>query len=249
MPQNFRLSLSTLVALFGCGPGSIQLGNDKAPIDTDSGYPETGDTNDSVPEDTGHETGTDTGVVDTAETGWVDTGDTGDTGSCTSTVWYADADGDGYGNVAVVSWDCTEPLGYVSQAGDYDDTDATVRWSPCQQTLVDISLESLWTEEWEDLTLTVNLSADNQFVSVHWYDSTAPMGVWLACATVSALSGAISVSSDTSVTSYYGNTYDEYNTGAAEDWNQYLVTDATRSDGTAFSVSAYSTEAELTAIP
>lgn len=276
MNRNSPLSLSALV-LLGCGPGSIQLSG-KTPVENDSGDSRPMDT--SVPDDTGRpmdtgrdtssETGNDTGrtdtgsdtaqdtsVVDTAETGWTDTGpldtgvvDTGDTGSCTTTVWYQDADGDGFGNVAVSTWECTEPAGYVSQAGDYDDTDASVRWSPCQQTLVDIGLESyLWTEEWNDLTLTVNLSAENEFVSVYWYDSAAPTGVWVACATVSALSGAISVSSDTSITSYYANTYDSSNTGAAEDWNQYLVVDATRSDGAAFSVSSYGSEAELTIIP
>lgn len=271
MTRNSCLSLSALV-LLGCGPGSIELSG-KPTVDNDSGDSRALDS--GVPEDTSRdtssETGTDTGrtdtgietggvdtsVVDTAETGWTDTGpldtsvvDTGDTGSCTTTVWYQDADGDGFGNVAVSTWECTEPAGYVSQAGDYDDTDSAVRWSPCQQTLVDIGLEAyLWTEEWDDLTLTVNLSADNQFVSVYWYESAAPMGVWVACATVSALSGAISVSSDTSVASYYANTYDEYNTGAAEDWNQYLVVDATRSDGAAFSVSSYGSEAELTIVP
>ena len=40
------------------------------------------------------------------------------------TLWFEDADGDGYGNVGVLA--CVQPPGYVAQSGDCDDTDATV---------------------------------------------------------------------------------------------------------------------------
>jgi hypothetical protein len=40
--------------------------------------------------------------------------------------WYADSDGDGYGNAAVVAFACLEPSGYAAVSGDCDDADATV---------------------------------------------------------------------------------------------------------------------------
>ncbi len=40
--------------------------------------------------------------------------------------WYADADGDGAGNLAVTTVSCTAPVGYVTTATDCDDTDPAV---------------------------------------------------------------------------------------------------------------------------
>ncbi len=40
--------------------------------------------------------------------------------------WYADADGDGYGDDAVAGFYCEAPSGYVATPGDCDDTDATI---------------------------------------------------------------------------------------------------------------------------
>ena len=40
--------------------------------------------------------------------------------------YYADADGDGWGNVALISTDCQVPAGYTDNPGDCDDTDDTV---------------------------------------------------------------------------------------------------------------------------
>jgi hypothetical protein len=43
-----------------------------------------------------------------------------------TTTYYADADGDGYGNVASTVADCSAPAGYVSTATDCDDTRSSV---------------------------------------------------------------------------------------------------------------------------
>jgi hypothetical protein len=40
--------------------------------------------------------------------------------------WYADADGDGYGNPQEMITSCTQPDGYVANSDDCDDSDATV---------------------------------------------------------------------------------------------------------------------------
>jgi alpha-tubulin suppressor-like RCC1 family protein len=44
-----------------------------------------------------------------------------------STTWYRDADGDGYGNAAVSTLACSQPSGYVSSSGDCNDTNASVK--------------------------------------------------------------------------------------------------------------------------
>ena len=40
--------------------------------------------------------------------------------------WYADSDGDSYGNAGSTDIDCTQPSGYVADASDCDDSDAAV---------------------------------------------------------------------------------------------------------------------------
>jgi|GEM_PF-3528423 len=41
-------------------------------------------------------------------------------------IWYKDADADGYGDDAVTVTQCGQPIGYVDQGGDCDDTNAAV---------------------------------------------------------------------------------------------------------------------------
>ncbi len=56
---------------------------------------------------------------------------TGNTGSAvvtinTPTTWYADADLDGFGNLAVTQLACTQPVGYVANSTDCDDTNINI---------------------------------------------------------------------------------------------------------------------------
>jgi len=65
-----------------------------------------------------------TEVCDAADNdcdGTVDEADAAD-----AATWYADADGDSYGDVATTMLSCDQPSGYVSDATDCDDTDAAV---------------------------------------------------------------------------------------------------------------------------
>ncbi|TVZ52275.1 MopE-related protein [Dokdonia sp. Hel_I_53] len=41
-------------------------------------------------------------------------------------VWYADVDGDGYGNIAISQSSCTQPIGYVSVSGDCNVSDSSI---------------------------------------------------------------------------------------------------------------------------
>ncbi len=41
--------------------------------------------------------------------------------------WYADADGDTFGNASVTTQSCTQPVGYVSIAGDCNDANAAIK--------------------------------------------------------------------------------------------------------------------------
>ncbi len=52
--------------------------------------------------------------------------DSGDSEPCSTSVFYADADGDGFGDGGTPTEACEAPDGHVAQAGDCDDTDAEV---------------------------------------------------------------------------------------------------------------------------
>lgn len=58
-----------------------------------------------------------------------------DDGAVDALAWYADADADTFGDVSVVSWACTAPIGSVADAGDCDDANPSV--SPAAAELCD----------------------------------------------------------------------------------------------------------------
>ena len=47
-------------------------------------------------------------------------------GDWAPTDWFADADGDGFGDANVTAESCTQPDGFVAVSGDVDDTDASL---------------------------------------------------------------------------------------------------------------------------
>ena len=53
-------------------------------------------------------------------------GDIDEDDAVDATTWYADSDGDSYGDVATSDVECTQPSAYVADATDCDDTDAAI---------------------------------------------------------------------------------------------------------------------------
>jgi hypothetical protein len=51
-------------------------------------------------------------------------GTTDEADAADATTWYADVDGDGYGNASSTTAACSQPSGFVSDATDCDDTSA-----------------------------------------------------------------------------------------------------------------------------
>ncbi len=52
-----------------------------------------------------------------------------------ASTWYADADGDGFGNEDAIDYACNQPSGYVADANDCDDDDAAI--SPADSEICD----------------------------------------------------------------------------------------------------------------
>ena len=72
-----------------------------------------------------------------------------------SSVWYADADGDGYGNAASSTTACARPLGYVADETDCDDTNSDI--NPAMTKLCD------------GLDNNCDGQVDKTFVGTVWY--------------------------------------------------------------------------------
>jgi predicted outer membrane repeat protein len=60
---------------------------------------------------------------DDSDPGDTDPGDTDDSDACDELVWYADTDGDGFGDDAVTELACERPDGFSDLGGDCDDAD------------------------------------------------------------------------------------------------------------------------------
>ncbi|MEK7633209.1 MAG: putative metal-binding motif-containing protein [Patescibacteria group bacterium] len=111
-----KLMLSILV-LLACA-GSIDSEKpDTASVDSDTAADTSLDT-----AEVGSDTAIDSG--DSAD----DTGDSVDSedSGCETQTWYADHDGDGYGDATISTSACDQPIGYVVNDGDCDD------WQPEQ---------------------------------------------------------------------------------------------------------------------
>jgi len=61
-------------------------------------------------------------------------------GTCTEQNWYADFDEDGFGDPDATWFDCLPPNGYIADASDCDDTDATV--NPAAEEVCDDGLDN-----------------------------------------------------------------------------------------------------------
>ncbi len=84
-------------------------------------------------------------------------GSTDESDAVDADTWYADADGDGYGDESTTSLSCSEPSGYTATGGDCDDTDATI--NPDAEELCD-------SVDWDCDGLTEDYEGDDSYV---WY--------------------------------------------------------------------------------
>ena len=83
------------------------------------------------------------------------------------TVWYQDADGDGYGNVDVRFVACIGVTGYVLIAGDCDDSDP-LRWSECVDTVVEIDTAYIYDTVYITETETEYVYVDDNRLRGGW---------------------------------------------------------------------------------
>lgn len=105
-----------------------------------------------------------------------------------ATTYYADADGDGYGDAASLVEDCTQPSDYVTDSTDCNDTDPDWFWActACQQELVTIigfSQEQVWPGDATDVGAEVLLSGETavDYTALRW-DWTG--SDWVTCGDV-----------------------------------------------------------------
>jgi hypothetical protein len=89
------------------------------------------------------------------------------------TIWYLDADGDGYGNVSDNFTGCLGAPGYVLIAGDCDDSDP-LRWSECVDTVVEVDTAYVYIHDTVVVTETV-VERDTVIVYI---DDNEYLGGW-----------------------------------------------------------------------
>lgn len=111
------LLILTVVASAACGDDPVNMLPDDTDLD-DDGYTVADDCDDS---DATIHPGADE-RCDAVDRNCDGSPDTGATDLAT---WYADADGDGFGDVATAMTACVQPTGYVTDATDCDDAEAT----------------------------------------------------------------------------------------------------------------------------
>ncbi|MFT5683663.1 MAG: putative outer membrane repeat protein [Myxococcota bacterium] len=131
---------------------------------------------------------------------------TTDDGATDATTWYADDDGDGYGNPEADTTECDQPSDYVSDDEDCDDTDAAINPdgtelcdgidNDCDGADDDAGLAAFEADDgtWTDLTTT--LAAGTSSSPTTWDladDGTLWLceGTWYAAITVTATTATI----------------------------------------------------------
>ena len=94
---------------------------------------------------------------------------------CTDATWYADDDGDGYGNDATTTKQCFSPDGFASEGGDCDDANASVHPNAADGCdVIDNDCDGE-TDENPDITWYIDADADG-FGNAPVVVCTAPAG-------------------------------------------------------------------------
>jgi hypothetical protein len=110
--------------------------------------------------------------------------------TCTSYTWYEDNDGDGYGDPSSTSSACTQPSGYIADATDCDDTNASI--NPAGQEICD-ALDA--DEDCDGVTEDADSSVDISSYLV-WYADSDSDGYGDINSTLSACNEPSGYSSD-----------------------------------------------------
>jgi hypothetical protein len=77
------------------------------------------------------------------------------------TIWYRDADSDGYGSVSDNVTSCLSVAGYVMLAGDCDDSDP-LRWDECVDVVIEIDTAIIHDTVYVRDTVTIYVD-DNEY--------------------------------------------------------------------------------------
>jgi hypothetical protein len=159
-----RSFLASLILAAGCNTldGTAPTTPTTGTESSSGGYSwgSTGGSSGSSSEDTGADTDDTGGDTDSG----TDTGSSSEDTGCAEYIWYADNDGDGYGNVVYALESCTQPTGYVPNADDLDDGSAIVKNEAVPAMLcilVDETIAGDYAMWWADMTAS-------DYGSSHW---------------------------------------------------------------------------------